>query len=225
MPKGHDPHAEARRLSAGASFKRKTKIDGRLFRRQNHRHLPPFHQRLGLDFGEGQGLGADPVEQLEAEILMRHFAAAETQSHLDLVAFLEKAAHGLHLDLVIVVVDAGTQLDFLDLDDFLALARFGGFLLLEEAEFAEIENFTDRRTGVGHDLDQVEPRFLRELQSVCNGHDAAIVTFGVDQLNFPRPYIAVCQRSPFLWSRYGLHRTTNGLSPLAVSTNVACLTL
>ena len=102
---------------------------------------------------------------LEAEFLMRHFAAAEAQDELDLVAFLEEAAHGLHLGLVIMVVDAGAQLDFLDLDDLLLLAGLGGLLLLVEAEFAVIEDLADRRIGVGHDLDQIETIFLGEAQA------------------------------------------------------------
>ena len=27
--------------------------DAALFRREHHHHLPPFHQRLGLDLGDG----------------------------------------------------------------------------------------------------------------------------------------------------------------------------
>ena len=63
---------------------------------------------------------------------MRHLAAAEAQRDLDLVAFLEEAPHGLHLDLVVVVVDARAELDFLDLDGLLLLAGLGGLLLLVE---------------------------------------------------------------------------------------------
>ena len=61
-----------------------------------------------------------------------------------------------------MVVDAGPQLDFLDFDDLLALALLGRLLLLEEAELAEIEDFADRRRGVGDDLDEIEGRFFRE---------------------------------------------------------------
>ena len=37
----------------------------------------------------------DLVEQLHAELLVAHLAAAEAQGDLDLVAFLEEAVHGL----------------------------------------------------------------------------------------------------------------------------------
>ena len=75
---------------------------------------------------------------------MGHFAAAEAQRHLDLVAFLEEALHGAHLHLVIVIVDHRPQLDLLDLDDLLLLASFGRLLLRLVFVFAVIEDFGDR---------------------------------------------------------------------------------
>ena len=49
---------------------------------------------------------------------------------LDLVAFFQEARHRAHLDLVVVLVDAGPQLDLLDLDHLLLLARLVLLLLL-----------------------------------------------------------------------------------------------
>jgi hypothetical protein len=45
------------------------------------------------------------------------------QGDLDLVAFLEEPLHRAHLHVVIVIVDHRPQLDLLDLDDLLLLAR------------------------------------------------------------------------------------------------------
>src|SRR5580700_9128845 len=63
----------------------------RLPRRQNHHHLPAFEAGLLLDLGDLRSIALDPIEQFIAEFLVRHFAAAEPQRHLDLVAFLEEA--------------------------------------------------------------------------------------------------------------------------------------
>ena len=128
----------------------------RLFRREHHHHLTAFHRRLGFDLRYGAGLDLHAFEQTEAEILMGHFATAKAERHLDLVAFLEEAAHGLHLGVVVVIVDAGAKLDLLDLDDLLLLAGFGGFLLLKEAELPIVEDLADRRICGGNDLDEVE---------------------------------------------------------------------
>ena len=107
----------------------------------------------------------------------------------------------------------GAQLDFLDLDDLLALALLGRFLLLEEAELSEIEDFADRRSGVGDDLDEIERGFFGQLLRVREIDDAAILAFGVDELNLNGADVAVDARPAFLRSRGGFHRTTNGLSP------------
>ena len=60
----------------------------------------------------------------------------------------------------------GPQLDLLDLDHLLALARLGGLLLLEEAVLAEIEDLADRRGRVGDDFDQIERSLVGELLGV-----------------------------------------------------------
>ena len=49
-----------------------------LFRCQDHHHLPAFHRGLNLDLGIIASLGPDPLQKLIANILMRHFTAAET---------------------------------------------------------------------------------------------------------------------------------------------------
>jgi hypothetical protein len=58
-------------------------------------------------------------------------------------------------------VGVGAELDLLDLDRLLLLARFGFAFLLFVLELAEIHDLADRRIGVGRDLDQVEPGLER----------------------------------------------------------------
>ena len=86
---------------------------------------------------------------------MGHFTTAEPQCNFDLVAFFKKAADGLHFDLVIMVINARPQFDFLDLDGFLLFAGFGSLFLLLEFEFAIIENFTNRGRSIGRDFDEI----------------------------------------------------------------------
>src|SRR5258708_15904073 len=100
---------------------------------------------------------------------MRQLAAAEAHGHLDLVAFLDEFEHAAHLDVVVVVVDAGAQLDLLDLDDLLLLARLVAALLLLVFELAEIEDLDHRRVRVGGDLDEIETRLKGTLQGLAPG--------------------------------------------------------
>src|SRR5437660_239567 len=66
-------------------------------RGQHHHHLAALEAGFLLDLGELGGIVLDAVEQLGAQLLVRHLSAAEAQRDLDLVAFLEEALHGAHL--------------------------------------------------------------------------------------------------------------------------------
>src|SRR5262249_61783315 len=107
-----------------------------------------------------------------------------------------------------MVIDAGAHLDFLDLDDLLALARLGGFLLLLIFVLAEIQDFGDRRIGIGGNLHQVEPCLGGAGKSVRNGDDPDVVPGLVDQANFPDADILVHPRTGWLALRRGSHGTT-----------------
>src|SRR5262249_49205853 len=83
----------------------------RLTRSEHHHHLPAFEPRFRFNLGDGRGVLLDPVEQLRAELLMRHLTASEAQGHFDLVALLEEAADRAHLHVVVVRVDVRPHLD------------------------------------------------------------------------------------------------------------------
>src|SRR5690349_10018796 len=53
-----------------------------LARRQNHHHLPSFHLRILFQFREDFGVFLHPIEQIHAQMLVRHFTAAEAQGDL-----------------------------------------------------------------------------------------------------------------------------------------------
>src|SRR5262249_51632572 len=76
----------------------------RLSWRQHHHHLAAFEPRFHLNLGDLDGVVLDAIEQLDSELLVRHFAAAKAQGDLDLMAFLEEALHRAHLHVVIVVI-------------------------------------------------------------------------------------------------------------------------
>src|SRR5581483_7670401 len=58
-------------------------------RRQHHHHLAALEAGFHLDLGDLADVVLDAVEQPCAELLVGHFAAAEPQRHLDLVALFE----------------------------------------------------------------------------------------------------------------------------------------
>src|SRR5882757_8735240 len=150
-------------------------------RRQHHDDLAAFESRILLDLGELGDVGLDLVQELGADLLVRHFAAAVAQGDLDLVAFLEEPLHRAHLHVVIVIVDHRTQLDLLDLDDLLLLARLGGFLLCRILELPVVHNLANGRIVVRRNLDEIHARLKRHLDG-HHGLDCSVVEAGlIDQ--------------------------------------------
>lgn len=117
---------------------------------------------------------------------MRHFASPEEDRGLYLIAILQEAQHMVLLGLVIVLVHINAELYFLDGDDFLVL--FGGallFLFFVE-EFAVILDFTDRRSRVGGDLNQIKASFAGDFERFIRWQDAKLVALIVYDADFSR---------------------------------------
>src|SRR5215510_667528 len=97
----------------------------------------------------------EPVEQLNAEFLVRYLASAEPDRRLHLVPVDQNLLGMLHLEIVVVLVGGRTKLNLLDLDDDLFLLGLVRPLLLLVKILAEVNDATDRRLGLGRDFDQV----------------------------------------------------------------------
>src|SRR5262245_7431474 len=106
---------------------------------KHHDHLPPFEPGVLFNLGKFGSVVADAIQEFRTELLVGHLTAAEPQGNFDLVAFLEEPLHRAHLHVVIMIVDHWSELDLLDLDDLLFLARLGGLFLLLVFVFPVIE--------------------------------------------------------------------------------------
>src|SRR5579863_1617568 len=154
--------------------------------RHHHGHLAAFHARMLLDFRDWIEIAFDAHQHIHAELLVRKLAAAEAHRDLHLVAFVDEVSHAAHLDVVIVIVDAGAKLDLFDLDHLLLLARLVLALLLLVFEFAEIEDFADRRIGVGRHFDEVEPGLDGAGDGIAARDDAHHLAAFVDETHARR---------------------------------------
>ena len=130
------------------------------------------------------GVLGHPFQQFTAQILVRHFTATEPQGDLDLVAVFQKLEDVAHLDVIVVGIGVGAELDLFDLDDLLLFAGLGLALLGFVFELAEIHDLAHRRVGVWRDFNQIKPGFLGHHQGAGRRNYADVFTFGADQADF-----------------------------------------
>ena len=103
---------------------------------------------------------------------------------LDLVAFFDEPLNVVLLELVIVLVDLGPELDLLHLDDVLVPLRFARALLLLVLILPVVHDPADRGNGRGGDLHQVEPFLSGDCQGLRRRHDAELLTRVVNHADF-----------------------------------------
>src|SRR4029434_1782024 len=96
--------------------------------------------RHGFRDGDLGELLNQPLENAAADFRMRHFAATEENRRLHLVPVVEEALDMLLLELVVVLVYLGPELDFLDEDDLLVLFGLACPLLLLVLVLPEIHD-------------------------------------------------------------------------------------
>ena len=143
-----------------------------------------FHARHEFDYTDVANVLNQAIDDVVAEVAMRHLATAEAKTRLDLVATLQKLDCLIFLRLVVVLVYRNGELDFLDRDDLLLLAggSLGFFFLVEIA--AVILNAADGRDGVGRDFDQVESALAGYFERFKGRQDAELFAVFVDYADF-----------------------------------------
>src|SRR5688572_12769039 len=119
-----------------------------------------------------------------ADLRVRHFAAAEENRRLDLVAVFNEALDVVLLELVVVLVDLRAKLDLLDLDHLLVTLGLARPLLLLVLILAVVHDPADRRHGGRRDFDQVEAFLSGKDESLGRRHDAQLLPRVVDYSDF-----------------------------------------
>ena len=115
---------------------------------------------------------------------MGHFAAAEADAGLDLVAALEELLGLLDADVEVGDVDLGGQANFLDIHHFLVLAGFLFLLGLLKAELTVVHHAAHGGLSLGGDLHQIQTALNGGIHGLLNGNDTQLGTVAVDQSNF-----------------------------------------
>src|SRR5262249_57799962 len=87
-----------------------------LWRRENCVQRVAFHPRTEFNYGALADFVQQAFEDLASQIGMGHFAAAEEDGGLHLVALFEEAEYVVLFELVVVLVHVDAELYFLDGD-------------------------------------------------------------------------------------------------------------
>jgi len=171
-----------------------------LLRRQHHDHLAAFELGELLDYGQLAQIGFDALLLRHADFLVGHFAAAEAQGNLGLVAFFQEADHIAQFDLVVVFVRTRAEFDFLDLN--LLLLELGGmqFLGVLILELAIIHQPANRGLRGGRNFNQIHLGFFSLTQGLIQAHNAKLFTLHTLQSNFARGDLTIDPRLFFLGS-------------------------
>jgi len=144
----------------------------------------PFEPRHVLGDRQLGDLLDQPFQDAPPDLRVGDIPSAEEDRRLDLVALGQEALDVLLLEVVVVLVHFGTELDFLDLDRLLVLPRLTGPLLLVVLIAAVVGDATHRRHGRGRDLHEIESLGARDANGVLRGHDAQLGAGFVDDAHF-----------------------------------------
>src|SRR5689334_11730539 len=128
-------------------------------RSEDDEHLVPFHLRPCLDLTDVRQIVFEPLENARAQLTVRHLASAKPDRGLYFVALLQPLARMFHAVVVVVVVSAGSKLNFLNRNRDLLLLGLVSLLLRFVLVFSEVDNPANGRIGGGSNFDKVQACF------------------------------------------------------------------
>ncbi len=117
---------------------------------------------------------------LFADITVGDFTATKPHRHLYLVSIFKEAPNGTFLDVEVMVIRLGAELDLLDFHDGLVTTRFRVTLLFFILQLPEVGDLADRRAGERGDLDEVKSALTCECHCIFGQELSELSAFFVD---------------------------------------------
>src|SRR5262245_52440410 len=158
-----------------------------LARGEHGDHVAPVLARRAVHLRQLGDVGRQALQQAPAELGVRHLATTEHDRDLDLVTLLEEPHDVTLLGLVVVRVDLGPHLHFLEAHEVLLAARFLGLDRLLVLELGVVHDLADRRALERRDLDQVQVLLRRDPRGLGDAHDPELLAGGADDPDLRGP--------------------------------------
>jgi hypothetical protein len=146
--------------------------------REDSRESLAFHRGRFLDLGHVFELGQDTLHDSPALLDVSDLAAAEENTHQDLVLMLQELAGVSDFDFDVMAPRLGPHADFLELGVVLLLAML--LLLLFVLELSIVHNTANGRSLRGSNFDQIQPGGASGGKRFFPGDDAELVAIGID---------------------------------------------
>jgi hypothetical protein len=154
--------------------------------------------RTEFDDGVIAEIFDQPFQNSSAQAGARHFAPAEKDRRLDLIALVQKPQHVVLLGLVVVIVHVDAELYFLNRDRLLVLFGLALFLFLLVQEFPIIHDAANRRLRCGGNFYQVKVLFAGHLKRFERWQDADLLALIADYADFACANTLICADKTFI---------------------------
>jgi len=167
-----------------------------------------FLPRPEFDDGVIADIFNQPLQNSSAQAGARHFASAEKDGRLDLVALVQKTQYVVLFGLVIVIVHVDAELHFLDRDRLLVLFGLALLLFLLVQKFPVIHDAANRRLRCRGNLYQIEVTFAGHLERFERWQDADLLAFIINHANFACADALVCADKSLVDAKPPVTRST-----------------
>lgn len=162
-----------------------------LSRRENHEHVLAFEASFAFHGRDILQIFRHAIEQSSTEAGIRDLAAAKHDRHFDFAAVHEQPLRHSSLDLVVVGLDLGAKLHFLELEAAVLLTRVSIFLRLFVLQSSVIADPADRWNRSRRDFDQVEAALSRKVEGIFSRHYAELRAVIIDDADVADPNLLV----------------------------------
>ncbi len=149
----------------------RSSLDHGFYRANQNVGIPPFHSRRAIHSTKRRQIFGKAEQQFPAQIGMGNLASTKLHNSFHAITLLQKPDRMILLEVVIVIVSVGSELQFLHLHDMLLFLGVVLLLLHLILVLAVVDRFSDRRHSGWRYQHQIQAQILRLPDGGLSRHD------------------------------------------------------